>query len=104
MSGVDPEITLHQDGPFCYRAQMEYTADTLDAMARRAAERIEDELAQQLLARLGYVKVVRCGECRWATIDQTEHEYREPLWCHRFNTDVKPDAFCACGVRKEETE
>lgn len=103
MSDTRPQFTLEQDGVFT-RVSMGYTNDTLDAMAQRAAERIEDELVQQILARLGYVKVVRCRECRRATIDQTEHEYREPLRCRRFNTDVKPDAFCAWGERKEDNE
>ena len=105
MSGVDPEITLHQDGPFCYRAQMEYTNDALDAMAQRAAERIEDELVQQLLARLGYVKVVRCGECKY---------YADHEWvlvtdvcdvCHFWHgkpTKVAPDGYCAWGECREE--
>lgn len=105
MSGVDPEITLHQDGPFCYRAQMEYTNDALDAMAQRAAERVEDELVQQLLARLGYVKPVRCRECKCFSVDQSDHEYRSDWWCSRWYTDmVEPDGYCAWGVRKEETE
>ena len=104
MSGVDPEITLNQDGPLCYSAQMEYTADALDEMARRAAERIEDELVQQILARLGYVKVVRCRECRRVTIDQGDHDYREPLWCGLFRMDVSLDGYCAWGERKEEHE
>lgn len=104
MSGVDPEITLHQDGPFCYRAQMEYTNDALDAMAQRAAERIEDELVQQLLARLGYVKVVRCGECKYDAINHTDHDYRETLYCGFHRMDVSPERYCAWGKRKEEHE
>lgn len=104
MSGVDPEITLHQDGPFCYRATINYTSDTLDAMARRAAERIEDELVQQILARLDYVKVVRCKDCGRVTIDQGDHGYREPLWCGLFRMDVSLDGYCAWGERKGEQE
>lgn len=110
MSGVDPEITLHQDGPFCYRAQMEYTADVLDAMARRAAERIEDKLVQQTLARLGYVKVVRCRECKsmhsvrsWSGTDEDEcwlHASPETGALGKVPTD--PDGYCAWGVRKED--
>lgn len=112
MSGVDPEITLHQDGPFCYRAQMEYTNDTLDAMAQHAAERIEDELAQQILARLGYVKPVRCRECKnmhrvrsWAGADEDEcwlHASPETGALGKVLTD--PDGYCAWAQRKEETE
>lgn len=102
MSGVDPKITLHQDGPFCYRAQMEYTADTLDEMAHRAAERIEDELVQQILARLGYVKPVRCIECRRASIGSARPDLGDPVLCHRSDWYVRPDGYCAWGVRKED--
>lgn len=103
MSDTRPKLTLKQDGMFT-RVEVEYTADTLDAMAQRAAERIEDELVQQILARLGYVKVVRCRDCKRVTIDQGDHGYREPLWCGLFRTDVSLDGYCAWGVRKEETE
>ena len=56
MSDTGPQFTLEQDGVFT-RVNMGYTNDALDAMAQHAAERIEDELAQQLLARLGYVRL-----------------------------------------------
>lgn len=111
MSGVDPEITLNQDGPFCYRAQVEYTADTLDAMARRAAERIEDELVQQLLARLGYVKPVRCRDCerQWVfdlsgMYETHEHDQMYCALLAGHSRLVMPDGYCAWGVRKEGTE
>lgn len=100
MSGVDPEITLHQDGPFCYRVTMNYTSDTLDEMAHRVAKRIEDELTQQILARLGYVKVVRCREC--CCYHQT-HEDGTGI-CVRHGHGTAPDAYCAWGERKEEHE
>ncbi len=100
MSDVDPEITLHQDGPFCYRAQMEYTPDALDAMAQRAAKRIEDELTQQILARLGYVKVVRCMDC---CCYHHTHEDGTGI-CARHGHGTAPDAFCAWGERKEEQQ
>ena len=102
MSDIEPQITLSQDGPCIYRVEMEYTNDALVAMAQRAAERIGREIDDAVLARLGYVRPVRCRDCERSTIDQTEHEYREPLWCHRFNTDVKPDGYCAWGRRKED--
>ena len=111
MSGVDPEITLHQDGPFCYRAQVEYTNDALDAMAQRAAERIEDELVQQILARLGYVKVVHCRDCKHGLLHGTECRHfaaYEPIAggdeCEEMTYSVKPDGFCAWGVRREDNE
>lgn len=102
MSNTKPQFTLEQDGVFT-RVTMEYTPDALDAMAQRAAERIEDELAQQLLARLGYVKPVRCRDCGRFSVDQSDHEYRSGWWCSRWCTDmVEPDGFCAWGKRRED--
>ena len=106
MIGVEPSIELEQGDDFV-RATMEYGPDALDEMARRAAERIEDELVQQILARLGYVKPVRCRDC--------EH-YSDHEWvlitdvcdvCHFWHgkpTKVAPDGYCAWGVRREEHE
>lgn len=47
-------------------------------------------------------EIVRCKDCRRATIDQSDHDYREPLWCELFRTDVKLDGFCAWGSRRGE--
>lgn len=112
MSGVDHEITLHQDGPFCYRATMNYTSDTLDEMAHRVAERIENELTQQIIERLGYVKVVRCMECRFALAGEAVMSGNWKIGsCHnpRFRgaihaANVTADGYCAWGERKEEQE
>ena len=112
MSEVDPKITVHQDGPFCYRAQMEYTADTLDEMAHRAAKRIEGELAQQILARLGYVKVVRCRECRFASAGEAVMSGNWKIGsCHnpRFRgaihaANIAANDHCAWGERKEDNQ
>lgn len=46
-------------------------------------------------------EIVRCRDCKHATIDQSDHEYREPLWCGLFHMDVSLDGFCACGKRRE---
>ena len=104
MSDTGPQFTLEQDGVFT-RVNMGYTNDALDAMAQHAAERIEDELAQQLLARLGYVKPVRCRDCKCFSVDKSDHEYRSDCWCSRWYTDmVEPDGFCAWGKRKKVVE
>lgn len=114
MSNTEPQFTLKQDGVFT-RVNMGYTNDALDAMARRAAERIEDELAQQLLARLGYVKPVRCRDCKHSHITM---DGKHCKWCDLLAThdpdgygdppngyDPEPyfdaDFFCAWGERKE---
>lgn len=107
MSGVDPEITLHQDGPFCYRATMNYTSDTLDEMAHRVAERIENELTQQIIERLGYVKPVRCRDCENCEQHYTDGVLFDETVCwawdngHDYPHYTSPDGFCHRGERKE---
>ena len=103
MSNIEPTIRLEQGDCFTH-VNMGYTNDALNAMAQRAAEHIEDELAQQLLARLGYVKVVRCKDCRRASIGDARTDLGEPVMCRRVNWPVNPDGFCAWGKRKEVAE
>lgn len=44
--------------------------------------------------------VVRCGNCKRFTQDDSDHDYRSGWWCKRWDTDmVKPDGFCAWGER-----
>lgn len=107
MSGTRPKLALNQNGVFT-RVEVEYTADTLDAMAQHAAERIEDELVQQLLARLGYVQVVRCRDCKHSLLFGTECRHfaaYEPIAggdeYEEMTYSVKPDGFCAWGEYKE---
>lgn len=45
-------------------------------------------------------EIVRCRDCERVTIDQGDHDYREPLWCGFFHTDVSLDGFCAWGREK----
>lgn len=48
-------------------------------------------------------QIVRCKDCKWFSLDNSDHDYRSGWWCHRWNTDmVKPDGFCAWG-EKEDT-
>ena len=42
--------------------------------------------------------IVRCKDCKHATFDQSDHEYRE-LLCGLFNIDVSLDGFCAWGKK-----
>lgn len=51
--------------------------------------------------RADLVQVVRCRDCKRVTIDQGDHDYREPLWCGLFHIDVSLDGFCAWGERRE---
>lgn len=50
----------------------------------------------------GYTKerIVRCKDCKRVTIDQGDHDYREPLWCGLHRMDVCLNGFCAWGERK----
>ena len=97
MIGVEPSIELEQGDGFV-QVNMSYPQDFIIELARRA----EENICEEVLARMGYVKVVRCRECKRSIIDQTAHEYREPMWCRRFNRDVKPDCYCSWGERKED--
>jgi len=48
--------------------------------------------------------IVRCRDCKYATLDHTDHDYREPLYCGFHRMDVSPERYCAWGKRKEEHE
>lgn len=45
-------------------------------------------------------EIVRCKDCKRVTIDQGDHDYREPLWCGLHRMDVCLDGFCAWGERR----
>lgn len=45
-------------------------------------------------------EIVRCRDCKYATADQSDHDFRELLWCNFHRMDVKPDGFCAWGERR----
>lgn len=47
-------------------------------------------------------EIVRCRDCKRVTIDQGDHDYREPLWCGLFRMDVSLDGFCKWGKRRED--
>lgn len=99
MIGVEPITMFHLDpDKYEMHAKLVYPDSVLDEMARRA----EENICEEVLARLGYVKVVRCRDCKRSIIDQTAHEYRESMWCRRFNRGVKPDCYCSRGERKED--
>ena len=97
MSVPEPSISIDEQSDGFVRVNMTYPQDFIIELARRA----EENICEEVLTRLGYVKVVRCRECKQADIDQTEHEYREPLRCCLFHMNVKPDNFC-CWACKED--
>jgi hypothetical protein len=48
-------------------------------------------------------RIVRCGDCKRFSVDNSDHDYRSGWWCKRWHTDmVEPDGFCAWACRKEE--
>ena len=96
MSKFDPIVMLDHDGN-TYRVTMDYTEGVINEIARRVGR----ELDEKVLDRLGFVKVVRCRDCKRVTIDQGDHDYREPLWCGLFHVDVSLDGYCAWGERRD---
>ena len=101
MSEIEPMTMYHLDpDKYEMRVEMVYQDSVLDEMARR----VGDKLDKEILARLGYVKVVRCRECKYDTLDHTDHDYRETLYCGFHRMDVSPERYCAWGKRREETE
>lgn len=40
-------------------------------------------------------RIIRCRDCKYACIDQSDHEFREPLQCRLHRMDVKLDDFCS---------
>jgi len=50
-----------------------------------------DELMDEKLASIGYVKVVRCGDCK----------HYEGVLCTNGFIDGNPDAFCSWGERRD---
>ena len=47
-------------------------------------------------------QIVRCRDCKYGTVYNGDHEYREPLYCGFHQMDVKPDGFCAWGRRAND--
>lgn len=99
MIGVEPITMFHLDpDKHEMHAKLVYPDSVLDEMARR----VEENICEEVLARLGYVKPVRCKDCKRVTIDQGDHDYRETLYCGFHRMDVRPDCFCSWGKRKED--
>ena len=76
----------------------EYIVDFGDYRSNQFV-RLNMALIEQNGAKLGE-KIVRCRDCERVTIDYGDHDYREPLWCSLFRTDVSLDGFCAWGREK----
>lgn len=73
-------------------------------IARKYAERVARVVDEQTLANVedqlagyGYVKVVRCRDCKWCMA------YMSGTYCDYMAHAVAPDGFCAWGERRCET-
>lgn len=80
----------------------EYVVDFGDYRSN-AFVKLSMALIEQNGAKLGE-RIVRCCDCKYAEIDQSDHEYREPLWCDFHCMDVKPGNFCSWGKRRGDAE
>ena len=47
--------------------------------------------------------IIRCCDCKCGAVDQSDHEYREPYKCKKFNFEMKDlNGFCAWPIPKEK--
>ena len=74
--------------------------DVQEKIDRFFAERTEVEAVRQL-REIGFERVVRCGDCKRAFIGDARPDIGEPVLCHRTGWHVRPDGFCAWGVRRD---
>lgn len=97
MSDIEPITVYHfEPDKFEVRTELVYPDSVLNEMARR----VGDKLDKEILARLGYVKPVRCRDCKrfarevWGT--STVNVCR----LHVHAVPSEPDGFCAWGVSR----
>lgn len=104
MSDIEPITVYHlEPNKFEVRTELVYPDSVLNEMARR----VGDKLDKEILARLGYVKPVRCRDCDLSQKDGTRcllFAGFEPIEggdeYELVNAEVKPDGYCAWGVRR----
>ena len=51
--------------------------------------------------RLSDEEIVRCMDCGRAFIGDAMPNIGEPVLCHRTDWHVRPDGFCAWGIRRD---
>lgn len=80
-----------------YVSITQFVNSCVNEINEREAERLADRLNE-----LGYVKVVRCRDCAYSIHflhhDDERWQCTEP---HQEGDDVKPDAYCWRGKRKD---
>lgn len=63
---------------------------------------VEYDTFNGMFTQMRHEEIVRCGDCKRFSLDNSDHDYRSGWWCHRWNTDmVKPDGYCAWGERRD---
>lgn len=98
VSDIEPITVYHfEPDKFEVRTELVYPDSVLNEMARRVGDKLDEEI----LARLGYVKPVRCRDCRLCA--KKGHRLYCDLNAGGF-PEVDPDGYCAWGVRKEATK
>ena len=81
-----------------YASFNRYNDHLREAITERDAERVAERLNE-----LGWEKVVRCRNCRFFKLDQSDHDHRGPWRCEFWNTDLaRPEKFCAWAVRRSQ--
>lgn len=92
------EYTLHknEDGYFA-TVNVDLEKYMRDMITRYCVEK-EDAEAERQLAEFGFVKVVRCKDCRYYDLYPNDSIFV----CYRFDNEqpiVEPDGFCAWGEK-----
>lgn len=98
MSVPEPSISIDEQADGFVRVNMTYPQDFIIELARRA----EENICEEVLARMGYVKVVRCRECKQVDIGNAKPELGNPIWCRFCHWYVNPYDYCVWGERKED--
>ena len=90
-----------------YRISQEINLfEIADKYAKRLQEQADEmtlNKAADTLAKFGYVKVVRCRDCKdYRASDATCHSWQWHNWDAAI--EVEPDGFCAWAERKEGSD
>ena len=76
--------------------------DSVNEYAKRVQKVIDEKTLESVeaqLAEYGYVKVVRCRDCKWCMQANSMTGWNDV--CNLFDSKVQSDGFCAWAERKE---
>ena len=97
-SGRMSEYRIHQDINLF---------EIVDEYAKRLQEQVDEmalDMAAEMLAKYGYVKVVRCRDCKWFDGRPNYQLCRRDMSCDEIAVFAEPNGFCAWGVKRKEGE